>query len=37
VAADRTARLTFPKPVKSPGALSLVLKELADAARALSH
>jgi putative heme iron utilization protein len=37
MAGDRTTRLAFPRPVKSPGALRLLLKELADEARALSH
>jgi putative heme iron utilization protein len=37
MAGDRTARLAFPKPVKSPDALRLLLKDLADEARALTH
>jgi heme oxygenase (biliverdin-IX-beta and delta-forming) len=33
VAGDRTARVTFPEPVKTPDALRRVLKRLADEAR----
>ena len=34
LAGDRTARLAFPEPVKTPDALRRVLKRLADEARA---